>query len=34
MLHSKDRVTDWIENKTHIYAAYKKLTLDLKIRTE
>ena len=35
MLQSKD--TEWLngyKNKTHIYAAYKRLTSDLKINTD
>ena len=26
----RHRLTEWIQNKTHIYAVYKKLTSDLK----
>ena len=30
MLQPKDSLTEWIQNKTHIYAVYKKCTSDLK----
>ena len=30
----RHRLTEWIQNKTHIYAVYKKLTSDLKTQTE
>ena len=29
----RHRVADWIKNKTHIYAAYKRHTSDLKTLT-
>ena len=34
MLQSKDRVAEWIQNKTCVYAAYKRLTSDIKTQTE
>ena len=29
----RHRLAEWIQNKTHIYAVYKKLTSDLKTHT-
>ena len=29
----RHQVVEWIQNKTHIYAAYKRLTSDLKTHT-
>ena len=34
MFQSKDRVADWIKNKTHLYAAYKRLISELKTHTQ
>ena len=33
MFQTKDRVVDWIRNKTHLFAAYKRLTSGLKKHT-
>ena len=30
----RQRVTEWIKNKTHLYAAYKRLTLNTKTYTD
>ena len=30
----RHRVPDWIKNKTHLYAAYKRLISELKTQTE
>ena len=30
----RHQVAEWIQNKTHIYAAYKRLTSDLKTHTK
>ena len=30
----KHRVAEWIKNKTHLYAVYKGLTLDIRTHTD
>ena len=34
MLQPKDRMAEWIQKQTHIYAVNKRLTSDLKTQTE